>query len=297
MREISLDRLRTLVVIADLGSFAQAARALNLAPPTVSLHIADLEARIGAPLLSRKRGQVHPTAIGDTLLERARRLLADAEQALDEVQRQVQGLSGRVRLGASTGAIAHLLPQALDILGVRHPGIDVQVQVLTSRESLARLQDGTLDLGLVALPQAAVKGVHIEPWRRDPIMAFIPTGWAPPAQITPAWLAERALILNDSSTQLSRVTNDWFASAGLQPQARIQLNYNDAIKSLVAAGYGATLLPHEASAPEPDQRLCMRPLRPGLWRHLGIASRQGQLEQSTAFVLQVLIELAAQDAR
>ncbi|MDP5776169.1 LysR family transcriptional regulator, partial [Pseudomonas aeruginosa] len=43
MREISLDRLRTLVAIADLGSFAEAARVLHLAPPTVSLHIADLE--------------------------------------------------------------------------------------------------------------------------------------------------------------------------------------------------------------------------------------------------------------
>ena len=46
MREISLDRLRTLVAIADLGSFAEAARVLHLAPPTVSLHIADLESRV-----------------------------------------------------------------------------------------------------------------------------------------------------------------------------------------------------------------------------------------------------------
>ncbi|QBF26332.1 LysR family transcriptional regulator [Pseudomonas tructae] len=293
MREISLDRLRTLVVIADLGSFAQAARLLNLAPPTVSLHIADLEARIGAPLLSRKRGQIRPTAIGETLLERARRLLADAEQALDDVRRQVQGLAGRVRLGASTGAIAHLLPQALDILGMQHPGIDVQVQVLTSSESLARLQDGSLDIGLVALPQAAIKGLEIRPWRRDPIMAFIPASWSPPARISPAWLASRALILNDSSTQLSRVTSEWFASAGLQPPARIQLNYNDAVKSLVAAGYGATLLPHEAAAPERDGRISMRPLRPGLWRHLGVACRQGEVEQGTRFVLQVLMSQGA----
>ena len=91
MREISLDRLRTLVAIADLGSFAEAARVLNLAPPTVSLHIADLESRVGGKLLSRTRGRVQPSAIGETLVERARRLLADAEQALEDVQRQVQG--------------------------------------------------------------------------------------------------------------------------------------------------------------------------------------------------------------
>jgi len=293
MREISLDRLRTLVAIADLGSFAEAARALHLAPPTVSLHVADLEARVGAPLLTRKRGQVRPTTIGDTLLERARRLLAEADQALDDVQRQVQGLSGRVRLGASTGAIAHLLPSALETLGRHHPGIDVQVAVLTSQETLQRLNDGTLDVGLVALPQPPIDGLVIKPWRRDPVMAFLPASWQAPARVTPAWLADRALILNDTTTRLSRQTGEWFAAAGLNPRPRIQLNYNDAIKSLVAAGYGATLLPHEATAPQADPRIIMRPLRPALWRPLGIAHRAEKVERATQHVLDVLWELRA----
>ncbi|MGC7841151.1 LysR family transcriptional regulator [Pseudomonas wayambapalatensis] len=291
MREISLDRLRTLVVIADLGSFAEAARQLNLAPPTISLHVAELETRVGAALLTRTRGQVRPTVVGETLLTRARRLLADADQALDEVQRQVAGLTGRVRLGASTGAIAHLLPSALAALRSEHPGIDVQVQVLTSQASLARVRDGSLDIGLVALPQVAVKGVKLTPWRRDPIMAYLPADWQPPARVTPAWLGQRALILNDSTTQLSRVTSDWFAAAGLYPEARIELNYNDAIKSLVAAGYGATLLPHEGEAPELDRRIARRPLRPGLWRALGIACREGQVERATGHVLEALERL------
>ncbi|MGE8591113.1 MAG: LysR family transcriptional regulator, partial [Alcaligenes sp.] len=284
---------RTLVAIADLGSFAEAARALHLAPPTVSLHVADLEARVGAPLLTRKRGQVRPTTIGDTLLERARRLLAEADQALDDVQRQVQGLSGRVRLGASTGAIAHLLPSALETLGRHHPGIDVQVAVLTSQETLQRLNDGTLDVGLVALPQPPIDGLVIKPWRRDPVMAFLPASWQAPARVTPAWLANRALILNDTTTRLSRQTGEWFAAAGLNPRPRIQLNYNDAIKSLVAAGYGATLLPHEATAPQADPRIIMRPLRPALWRPLGIAHRAEKVERATQHVLDVLWQLRA----
>jgi len=288
MREISLDRLRTLVTIADLGSFAQASRALHLAPPTVSLHVADLEARLGAPLLLRQRGQVRPSGVGALLIERARRLLAEADQALDEVQRQVQGLAGRVRLGASTGAIAHLLPQALAQLGRAHPDIDVQVSVLTSQDTLTRLSEGRLDLGLVALPQATVPGLSVLPWRRDPVMAFVPADWPTPQRLSPAWLAARPLILNDEGTRLSRLTLDWFAAAGLQPKPRIELNYNDAIKSLVAAGYGATLLPHEASAPPPDPRIRMLPLRPALWRPLGIAHRSRGLEAATQQVLDVL---------
>lgn len=291
MREISLDRLRTLVVIAERGSFAEAARLLNLAPPTVSLHIAELESRVGAPLLSRKRGQVRPSAIGEALVERARRLLADAERALDDIQRQVHGLAGRVRLGASTGAIAHLLPQALEVLGQQHPAIDVQVVVLTSHDTLAGLVDGSLDVGLVALPQSTVAELVIKPWRRDPVMAFLPAQWPCPARITPGWLAGQPLIFNDATTRLSRLTAEWFASGGHRPVARIEVNYNDAIKSLVAAGYGAALLPHEATTPLLDARVVMRPLRPSLWRQLGIAHRAGHIERATQHVLDVLWDL------
>ncbi|MDH0745552.1 LysR family transcriptional regulator [Pseudomonas sp. GD03842] len=288
MREISLDRLRTLVAIADQGSFAEAARTLNLAPPTVSLHIADLEARVGGALLTRTRGRVQPTAIGETLVERARRLLADAEQALQDIQRQMLGLEGRVRLGASTGVIAQLIPQALETLNQAHGGIDVQVAVLTSQQTLQRLADGSLDVGVIALPQAPVKGLRIRPWRRDPVMAFLPARWAAPEVVTPSWLAAQPLILNDATTRLSRQVAEWFASEGPQPAPRIQLNYNDAIKSLVAAGYGATVLPHEASTPLPESRIVMRPLQPALWRELGIAHRAGEVERSTQHVLEVL---------
>jgi DNA-binding transcriptional LysR family regulator len=292
MRELNLDRLRTLVAIADLGSFAAAARALHLAPPTVSLHISELEQRVGAELLLRKRGQVRPSGVGETLVARARQLLADAEHALDEVQRQVQGLEGRVRLGASTGAIAYLLPQALQALGQDYPGIDVQVTVLTSEETLSKLVAGTLDVGLVALPQLSVEGLNVRAWRRDPVMAFLPASWTAPRTVTPEWLAEQPLILNDPHTRLSRLTTEWFAAAGHNPRARIQLNYNDAVKSLVAAGYGATLLPHEASSAVPaDPRIAMRPLRPKLWRPLGIAHRAGEAEPATQHVLDALWEL------
>lgn len=288
MRELNLDQLRTLVTIAELGSFAAAARALHLAAPTISLHVAELESRLGAALLLRQRLRVVPTGIGEGLIARARRLLADVDAALDEVAHQVEGRAGRVRLGASTGALAWLLPQALETMGRDHPGIDVQVAVLTSQETLSRLQEGRLDVGLVALPQPAVKGVQIVPWRRDPVMAFLPAAWTAPRAITPAWLATRPLILNDASTRLHRMTMEWFAAADEQPQARIELNFNDAIKSLVAAGYGAALLPREEGAAALDERIAIAPLTPRLWRPLGLAHRAGRPETATRHMLEAL---------
>jgi DNA-binding transcriptional LysR family regulator len=156
---------------------------------------------------------------------------------------------------------------------------------------LSRLANGTLDVGLVALPQPPVAGLVIKPWRRDPVMAFMPAHWRSPARVTPEWLAAQPLILNDATTRLSRLTAEWFATGGHHPEPRIQLNYNDAIKSLVAAGYGASLLPQEESAPSPDERIVMRPLRPALWRRLGIAHRAGHVERSTQHVLDVLRDL------
>jgi len=293
MREFNLDRLRTLVTVAERGSFAAAAKALHLAPPTVTLHVAELESRLGARLLVRGRQRATATGVGQTLIDHARRLLAEADAALEQVRAQVAGRGGRVRLGASTGALAHLLPQALRELQGDHPAIDVQVAVTTSSEAMARLAAGTLDLGLVALPQAPLPGVQVRPWRRDPVRAFVPASWTAPKLMTPVWLAARPLILNDASTRLARQTSDWFARAGLHPPARIELNYNDAIKSLVAAGYGAALLPHEAGAPLPDARhVSVRTLRPALWRTLGLAHRVGGDDGPVRVVSAVLQGLA-----
>ena len=291
MREINLDRLRTLLTVADLGSFAAAAKALHLAPPTVTLHVAQLEAHLGARLLHRAPAGVTATSAGSLLIDKARRLLAESDDLLQTVQRQIAARGGRVRLGASTGALAHLLPQALEALAALHPEIDVQVAVVTSEEALARLAAGSLDIGIVALPQPALRGLRVQPWRQDPVLAFIPADWKPPRQVTPAWLAARPLIANDRGTRLSRQTAEWFAAAGERPQARIELNYNDAMKSLVAAGYGAALLPHEAGAPPPDRRISMRPLRPALSRALGIAHRTRLDDDATEVTLRALLRM------
>ena len=289
MRELSLDHLRTLVAIADLGSLANAARALHLAPPTVTVQIAELESRLGGQLLVRGRGPAQPTALGERFIARARRLLADADDAVDEVRRQLTGQTGRVRVGASTGAIAHLLPPALERLARDHPGVDVNVQVLTSDESMAGLAAGRLDLAVVALPQAPVRGVHVTPLRREAVVAFVPAAWQAPRRLTPQWLAQRPLIMNDASTRLYRLTAEWFSAAGVHCRPRIELNYNDAIRTLVAAGYGAALLPEESHDSARDARIAVRPLSPALWRQLGVAVGERGASGPVRFVLDALL--------
>ena len=90
---------------------------------------------------------------------------------------------------------------------------------------------------------------------------------------------------------MHRMTMDWFASAGKQPQARIELNFNDAIRRLVAAGYGAALLPREEGSAALDERNVTVPLKPRLWRPLGMAHRAGRQEPATRHILEALVAI------
>ncbi len=292
MRQLNLDQLRTLVSITDLGTFSAAARALHLAQPTVSLHISELESRLGARLVVRGNRRVTPTPAGAALVERARRLLRDADDAVDAVRRQAEGRMGRVRLGTSTGVVVDLLPQVLEALEASNAGIDVEVVILGSSEAMSRLAMGTLDIGLVAVPQPPMRDLVVTRWRSQPMMAFVPRKWSAPKRVTPQWLAQRPLIFNDASTHMYHLSMQWFAAAGESPRPRIELNFDAAMKSLVAAGYGAAVLPVNPSVDvKADPRVQVLPLSPKLTRHLGIAHRPS-LDGATETVLKILSDFS-----
>lgn len=292
MRELSLDQLRTLVTIVDLGTFSAAANALHLAQPTISLHISDLESRLGGALLMRGSRRVQATALGALVIDRARRLLRDTDDMLEAARKHVEGKVGRVRLGTSTGVVVNLLPRVLRQLESSFPGIDVEVNILGSNDTMARLQEGTLDIGLVSTPIQKSKDILITHWRSDRMMAFLPASWKSPASIRPAWLVDKPMIFNDATTQMYRLTMAWFAAAGENPRARIELNYNEAMKSLVSAGYGAAILPLEqplAAELERHKGIRIVPLSPVLKRHIGVAHRAlPGLDKATINVLETI---------
>lgn len=290
MRNLSLDQLQTLVAIADLGTLAAAAQALHLAPPTVSLHISELEERLGMALLLRDRKGARPTPAGLALVEDARRLLRELDEAVARARRVAEGRAGKVRLGTSSGVLVHQLPDVLARLAQHSPDVEVELSILGSQQTLERLLAGQLELGIVALPLPPQAELVVRPWRDDAMMAWLPAGWTVPDAVTPTWLAERPLVANDGSTQMHRLTAAWFAQAGHHPRARIELNYTEAMKSLVAAGYGAAVLPLERGEDTPlPAGVVVRPLDPPLVRRLGLAHRPpALLDAPTRAVLQLL---------
>lgn len=295
MRNLNLDQLQTLIAIADLGTFAAAAQALHLAPPTVSLHIKELESRMQAALLIRGRRQAELTLAGDALVSEGRKLLAASDDLIDLVRRRAMGLEGLVRVGVSAGVSTRLLPLMLEALTQRSPGVEVRLEAVGSAEAMQRLKAGTLDIAIVASPQPAVANIRLIPWRNDPMVVLLPSSWDAPELVTPEWLAGRRWASFAPATQMHGLIAAWFGQAGFNPRPFLTLSYPGALKSLAAASQSAAILPlEEVKDLRHAADVQIRHLSPQLMRPMAVAHRYLQAPNlAVDNVLGVLAEFAS----
>jgi DNA-binding transcriptional LysR family regulator len=121
--------LRVFVRVMDRGSFSAAAMDLGLTPSAVSKLMSRLEDRLGARLLERSTRRLALTPEGETLLTRARRIVADIEEAEAEVMRVRGAPRGRLHINAGTAFGLHQLAPALADFLVRYPEIDVELSI------------------------------------------------------------------------------------------------------------------------------------------------------------------------
>lgn len=270
MREFNLDQLRTLLAIVDLGSLASASAALNLAQPTISLHLKELESKLKVRLLERSRRGVSPTPAGVILIGYAREILAMTDRAADAVRNHREGLSGVVRIGASAGLIAHYMPSVLQELASRRPDVRVELSVTTTQAANTMLLKGDLDFAFVGAAQRQ-SGLTVSRWREDPLVAYLPATWSAPRRVTPAWLQGQHLLTNEPGSALHHQTLQWFARAGFLLQPRIALNNGEALKSLVGAGYGATILPLDPTPGRMPLGIQVRAISPSMTRDTFLA--------------------------
>ncbi|MBZ0329753.1 LysR family transcriptional regulator [Halomonas sp. ANAO-440] len=158
------DVLRTFVAIAECGSFTRAARQVFRTPSALSMQIKRLEETLGQALFVREARQVRLTPEGEILLGYGRRLLRLNEEAV--TQFLSPSLEGRIGFGTTDDVGTRILPGVLGQFARSHPAVQVDVVVGSSREMLARLDAGDLDLVLVTAgnPGQEVRGeiVHSE---------------------------------------------------------------------------------------------------------------------------------------
>src|SRR5207244_5280782 len=170
---IEVHQLRYFVAVAEERHFTKAARGLRVAQPSVSRAIRVLEEELGARLFHRMTGNVALTPAGETLLPWARRVLADIDGATGEV-RELAGLRrGRLAVGATPSLTITLLPPALAKFHSAFPGIELVLHEAGSRDLVAELEQGALDVALVIMP-VRHETLETAPLLREELVVAVP---------------------------------------------------------------------------------------------------------------------------
>ena len=146
---LDVTRLRVLVAVARYGSVTAAARALNYAQPSVSHHLARLEAETGIKLIQRAGRGIRLTDAGRLLAERAAEVIGRLDAAESELAAYTGLRAGRLRLAAFPSALGTIVPAAAAVLRGHQPGIDLRLTEAEPLEALRMLRAGYVDVALV----------------------------------------------------------------------------------------------------------------------------------------------------
>ncbi|MCA1714716.1 MAG: LysR family transcriptional regulator, partial [Gammaproteobacteria bacterium] len=170
---MNLRDLRYLLALADHRHFGRAAAASFVSQPTLSTQIRKLEEELGVALVERAPRRVMLTAVGREITERARRVIAEVEQMGVIARRSQDPEAGTVRLGLFPTLGPYLLPHVVPRLRARFPRLELLLVEEKTDQILARLRDGRLDAGLLALPLHDEQ-LHVEPLFVEPFVLAVP---------------------------------------------------------------------------------------------------------------------------
>jgi DNA-binding transcriptional LysR family regulator len=146
---LDVTRLRVLAAVARYGSVTAAARALNYAQPSVSHHIARLEAETGVQLVQRSGRGIRLTDAGRLLAGRAEEILGRLDAAEHELAAHVGQREERIRVAGFPSALATVVPVAAAMLRAEHPGVELLLIEAEPQAALHLLRSGQVDAALV----------------------------------------------------------------------------------------------------------------------------------------------------
>jgi DNA-binding transcriptional LysR family regulator len=313
---LDVTRLRVLVAVARHGSVTAAAHALNYAQPSVSHHLARLEAETGTKLVQRAGRGIRLTDAGRLLAERGAEVIGRLDAAENELAVYSGMRAGRLRLAAFPSALGTIVPAAAAMLRERHPSVDLRLTEAEPPEAVRMLRAGYVDVALVFRHEPegdAVDEADAEPPAAQPgdmreqvllseavhlIMPSAPRGepLLAPA-VTEIWPADLARLSGQrwiaGCDRCREHLLRQCAMAGFTPKVSFTTDDFVAVQALVMAGLGVATLP--AMALQAARNPGVRTVRLRGSRRSVVAVRYGEPPDppATALLLDVLRVAAA----
>ncbi|MCW2935941.1 MAG: LysR family transcriptional regulator, partial [Actinomycetia bacterium] len=267
-RMLDVTRLRVLVAVARHGSVTAAAHSLNYAQPSVSHHLARLEAETGTKLIQKAGRGIRLTDAGRLLAERASEIIGRLDAAENELAAYSGLRAGRLRLAAFPSALGTIVPAAAAILHARHPSVDLRLTEAEPPEALRMLRAGYVDVALIFRHEAEHdgdggkaaatgspdgEGLREQVLLDEPVNLIMPDGAASlslpriaPA-VTELWpddltrFADYRWIAGCDRCREHLLQQ--CAAAGYTPKISFTTDDFVAVQALVTAGLGVALLP------------------------------------------------------
>ncbi len=146
---MDLRQVKYFVTVAEELSFVRAAQRLHMSQPPLSQQIKALEEELGVELLLRTRREVKLTHAGSVFLAESRELLEKAQAMAHRTRQAAGGEQATLRVGMATSALFHVLPQLLDRLKARLPGVTMTITDMNSDEQVRSLTVDRIDLGFI----------------------------------------------------------------------------------------------------------------------------------------------------
>ncbi len=261
---MNLRDLQYLVALAETRHFGRAAERCHVSQPTLSAQIKKLEAFLGVALVERRPRRLALTAAGEAVVERARRMLQDADDIRSLARASQDPLSGQLKVGLIPTLGPYLLPRIAPKLARALPKLQLMLHEYQTAPLVDRVLKGELDLAILALP-ADTKGLQTRSLFGESFLIAMPEKHhlATRRRLKAADLAGERLLLLEEGHCLRNQALDVCAQAGVEEQD-FRATSLETLRQMVAAGLGITLLPRlAAEGPFASARgLVVRPFAP-----------------------------------
>jgi len=248
---ISIKQLRYLDAIARHGHFGKAAAHCAVSQPALSMQIQELEQELGVQLVERRRQGAQLTETGREVARRAQRILNEVRDIGDFARQSGAPLSTPVRLGVIPTIAPYVLPALLPLVRADYPQLVLQVRETHTQQLLAELDDGTLDLLLLALP---VEHPEIETLRliEDRFLLAMPPGRKLRRRVkaTPELFENDRLLLLEEGHCLRDQALAFCDLRQVEGVDTFGASSLSTIVQMVANGMGLTFLPEISIGPE-----------------------------------------------
>jgi len=248
---MNLRDLQYLVAVADHRHFGRAAEASFVSQPTLSMQIKKLENELGVQLVERTSRQIHMTAAGERIVERARIVLRETD-AIRTIARQAQDPeSATIRMGLFPTLAPYLLPHVVPNIHARFPRLELLLVEEKTETVVRRLDDGDLDVGVLALPIVDPL-LHQQRLFTEDFVLAVPADHPLAARkglVDLSVLATENVLLLEEGHCLRDQALAVCQLAGASERAGFRATSLETLRQMVAAGVGITLLPELAVQP------------------------------------------------